>query len=268
MIQAKRWLFFVLAGLLGLTLLGWFLFAPKPGALSPGGANDSKPQNDGGVEPTGVQMTSLQDSGHSTTVQVSTEHYALRSPGNIYLSAVGDTYEEAHAASNIEMREEHRTTGAWNDPPSELYPHYLLTRGFSTYELGELSGRTVVSAVLELHLCTVGTPAHVAGAPLTETTTMTVYLSTEAGEITADSWDEVGSRLGSVTIDPTGQLVEESQRIQIPIAGSLSDTLRLVWRTDESDPVRGAIGAAFDLADCYGTGTDDSTTLHLWTEAK
>lgn len=188
------------------------------------------------------------------------DHHTLDAPDNVYLSSVGGTYEEAVAGENIMLREENRTTGGWNDPPNPYYSRYLLTRGVSTYQLGDLASQMVLSAALDLLLCTAGTPLY-------ESTTMTLYLSTESGDITEESWDQIGEPLGTATILSTGVLAETDRRIWLPLSGTLPAQLRFVWKADESRAYPNSVGAAFDLTDCYGTGTDDLTTLHLWTKA-
>jgi hypothetical protein len=189
----------------------------------------------------------------------SNTHHALRRPTNVYLSRRGSTYAEA-LSGPLEVRPEPLTTGAWNSPPDAYYPYYTLTRGFFFYNLGELAGRTVISAALDVRLCAAQTPSN---APLT----LTLHAGTWTDAITPETWEQVGAVWGTVTLPPDHDLPAETRRLTLPLSGTLPSRLRLVWRTDEQAYPDGVlVGAAFDLADCYAAGLaeDELTTLHLW----
>lgn len=187
-----------------------------------------------------------------------TTQYVLLRPDNTFLSRSGSTYAEA-LTGPISAQQQNLTTGAWNVPPGSYVDGYTLTRGYSTYDLGELSGRTVVSAALELHLCSVATP------PM-ESTTVTLHAGAWTGAVTAEVWDQLGTELGRVVILPTHQIATGDEWLTLPLDGTLPAQLRFVWKADESRtyPYNTSAGAAFDLADCYGIGNPNLTALHLW----
>jgi hypothetical protein len=190
-------------------------------------------------------------------VPSTTQHVLLR-PDNVFLSRSGATYAEALAGA-VSVQQQDLTTGAWNVPPGVYSDRYTLTRGYSTYDLGELSGRTVVSAALELHLCSAATPSM-------ENITLTLYAGAWAGPVTTETWDQLGAKLGSATILPTHQIAAGDEWLTLPLDGTLPAQLRFVWKADESQayPYNTSAGAAFDLADCYGIGNPNLTALHFW----
>jgi hypothetical protein len=189
-----------------------------------------------------------------------TTHETLMRPNSVYLARSASNFADAFNGP-VELRHQDLTTGAWNIPPNHYASDYEIVRGYFSYDLGDLADRTVISAVLEVHLCT-------AQMPPQEATTMTLHAGTWTGEITADTWDKIGDPMGDVTIPPTYRLPEEAQMISLPLSGTLPDRLRFVWQADESQayPFNTTVGATFDLADCYGVGLEDEqlTQLHLW----
>jgi hypothetical protein len=198
----------------------------------------------------------------SRSVLTSTQHTLLR-PESGYLSRSGDTYAEA-LTGPVTYQEQPLTTGAWNSPVSEYAEQYQLLRGFTSYDLGELAGREVVSAVLEVQLCTAQTPPETA-------ITLTLQAGTWTGELSAAAWEAVGETYGHLTIPADRQVPETDRWLALPISGPLPQYLRLAWLADESRayPAGTTVGAAFDLADCYGIGLADDqlTQLHLWVTA-
>jgi len=189
---------------------------------------------------------------------MTTTHHILLRPDNVFLTRSGVTYTEA-LTGPVSVQQQPLTTGAWNSPPGLYADRYTLTRGYSTYDLGDLSGRTVVSAAMELHLCSTATP------PM-ESTTMTLYAGEWTGSVTSDVWDQVGHKLGTVVILPTHDIAAGDEWLTLLLDGSLPEKLRFIWKADESQayPYNTSVGAAFDLADCYGMGNPSLTALHLW----
>jgi hypothetical protein len=195
----------------------------------------------------------------SRSVLTSTQHTLLR-PGSGYLSRSGDTYAEA-LTGPVTYQEQPLTTGAWNSPVSEYNDQYRLRRGFTSYDLGELAGREVVSAVLEVHVCTAQTPPETA-------ITVTLHAGTWTGELNTAAWEAIGETYGQVRIPADRQVPDADRWLTLPVSGTLPQYLRLAWLADESRayPAGTAVGAAFDLDDCYGLGLADDqlTQLHLW----
>lgn len=198
----------------------------------------------------------------SRAVLTSTQHTLLR-PESGYLSRAGATYAEA-LTGTVTYQAQPLTTGAWNSPVSEYAEQYQLLRGFTSYALGELAGREVVSAVLEVQLCTVQTPPE-------QAITLTLHAGTWTGELSAAAWEAIGETYGHITIPANRQVPETARWLALPLHGPLPPYLRLAWRADESRayPAGTTVGAAFDLADCYGLGLADDqlTQLHLWVTA-
>jgi hypothetical protein len=251
--RKQRWMWITLisvVGLLGTLLLVRPSQAGLPAAITPV------------PTPNLVFLPLVQGGGSGEPTPDPTAHHILLRPDNVYLSRSGETFTDTFTGP-IEHQVQPLSTGAWNQPPNPYSANYKRTRGYLSYDLGDLAGKTVVSAALELYRCASATPGQ------TENTTLTLHAGEWTGEVTADAWDKVGDIWGTVTFLPTQKIADGDEWLSLPLQGTLPDKLHFVWKADETQSYAysQSVGGSFDLADCYSIGDDAKlTTLHLWIE--